>query len=366
MKMDDFDFHLPPGYIAQTALPRGASRLMVWQGEKDPVQHDCFRNIEQWLQPKDCLVVNNSRVIPARLFGYKKHTHARIELLLHREIEPGRWEALARPAKRLQPGVMLIIGGEEILVEKVGERGGIMMRFASAKAGWRIIWRFGITPLPPYIHRNFRQPTPQESIDRRRYQTVFASHDGSVAAPTAGLHFSRILLQRLKKKGIRVVPVTLHVGWGTFAPVTPEAWSNHKLHAERYVIPAGTVKAVQECRRKGGRVIACGTTTARALEAASHPREGLTAGPGVTELFIRPGYCWKQVDGLLTNFHLPRSSLFMLVCAFAGTANIKHAYHEAVKHGYRFYSYGDAMLCVPSSQETFNNKRHIDETNAGT
>jgi S-adenosylmethionine:tRNA ribosyltransferase-isomerase len=346
MRIEDFDFHLPSERIAQQAKRRGQSRLLVLPKHQGAVEHASWRNITQWLAPGDCLVINDTRVIPARLFAVKEETKVQVELLLHQEVEPGVWEALARPTRRLKPGQELKIGTSSVVVETIGERGRVLLRFASQTVGKHIIRKYGITPLPPYIHRDSRVPCEKERKDRQRYQTIFAAHEGSVAAPTAGLHFSPGILTALKNAGIQIVPITLHVGWGTFAPLSESAWQQKKLHSENYSVPEQSVEIVRKCREQGKRVVACGTTVARTLESATTRSGHLQVGSGKTELFIVPGYRWKQVDGLLTNFHLPKSSLFMLVSALATTERLLKAYHIAIKEKYRFYSYGDAMLVI--------------------
>jgi len=344
LRCSDFDFHLPPERIAQTAVRRGASRLLVLPRRQGPPVHSHFRDIADFLRPNDCLVVNNTRVIPARLWARKTDTQARIEILLHRELEPGDWEALARPCKRLKPGTQLRISGNLLTVVTILNQGRVRIRFSDPEAGWRVIREHGTTPLPPYIARD---PEENRAEDQRRYQTIFARADGSVAAPTAGLHFSDSVMRRLRVKGVRLAEVTLHVGWGTFSPLPEDAdLEGQRLHPERFSIPAPAAEAVEACRKAGGRVIACGTTAARALESAATAARRVRPGDNETDLFIQPGYAWKAVDGLVTNFHLPRSSLLILVCSLAGKERVLAAYQEAVDAGYRFYSYGDAMLIL--------------------
>jgi S-adenosylmethionine:tRNA ribosyltransferase-isomerase len=345
-----FDFELPAAQIAQHAVRRGSSRLLVLPAGEVSGVHSVFRDLPHWMSPGDCLVVNDSRVLPARLWATKSDTGGKVELLLHREIQPARWEALARPYRRLRPGTELSLGPAHARVEGLLGEGRITLAFASPQAARLAIRRSGTVPLPPYIRRTFRTPGPAEKQDRRRYQTIFARTEGSVAAPTAGLHFSNGMIGSLRTRGVRVVPVTLHVGWGTFTPLTEAAWASRRLHPERYQVTQETVDLIADCRRRGNRVIACGTTVARTLESASNGAGQVRAGEGETELFIQPGYRWRTVDGLLTNFHLPRSSLLVLVCALAGRERILAAYAEAVRQGYRFYSYGDAMLVFRSGK----------------
>ncbi|MEW6515813.1 MAG: tRNA preQ1(34) S-adenosylmethionine ribosyltransferase-isomerase QueA [candidate division FCPU426 bacterium] len=343
--LERFDFDLPASRIAQQAKRRGFSRLMVLPPGKDaPPVHAVFRQLPGWLAPGDCMVVNDSRVLPARLWAVKKDTGGSVELLLHREVKPAMWEALSRPYRRLKPGTELILGATVATVQELLGEGKITLSFGSPALARAAIRQVGVVPLPPYIRRSFRSPNAEERKDRRRYQTIFARTEGSVAAPTAGLHFSKPLVTELRRQGVRVAPVTLHVGWGTFAPLSEQSWQARRLHPETYAISAETAGEIAECRRRKGRVIACGTTVARTLESAAGKRGLVKAGEGRTELFIQPGHRWQVVDGLLTNFHLPRSSLLVLVCALAGPERVMAAYAEAVRREYRFYSYGDAML----------------------
>lgn len=339
-----FDFELPPDLIAQKAKRRGSSRLLVLPADQECLIHGAIRDLPAWLAPGDCLVVNDSRVLPARLWAKKPDTNGTVELLLHREIRPAIWEALARPYRRLKPGTKLTVGRFPAQIRELLGEGRVLLDFVSRPLARKAIRSAGTVPLPPYIRRDFRSPGPGELQDRRRYQTVFARIEGSVAAPTAGLHFSSSMVRRLRDQGVQVVPVTLHVGWGTFAPLTETAWMAGRLHPERYRVSTETAGVLNDCRRRGRRIIACGTTVARTLESATDPSGEIRANEGETDLFIQPGYVWKAVDVLLTNFHLPRSSLLMLVCALAGRERVLSAYAEAVRLGYRFYSYGDAML----------------------
>lgn len=345
-----FDFELPSDRIAQQAKRRGASRLLVLPPGGASCAHGTIRELPRWLVPGDCLVVNDSRVLPARLWAAKQDTGGKVELLLHRELEPALWEALARPYRRLRKGTALSVGPFQACVERLHGEGRITLAFPSPQTARAAIRCSGTVPLPPYIHRDFRAPGTAEQQDRRRYQTIFARREGSVAAPTAGLHFSRGMVERLRQCGVSVVPVTLHVGWGTFAPLTETAWTTRRLHPESYQVSQEAADRIADCRRRGNRVIACGTTAARTLESASSGVGQVKAGAGETDLFIQPGYRWKTVDGLLTNFHLPRSSLLVLVCALAGRERVLAAYAEAVHRHYRFYSYGDAMLVFRSGK----------------
>jgi S-adenosylmethionine:tRNA ribosyltransferase-isomerase len=339
---ETFDFHLPPESIAQQAVRRGQSRLLVLPRASGSLQHTRFNQLVDFLQPGDCLVVNDTKVLPARLWAIKEETGARIEILLHRETDPGTWEGLARPCRRLKPGMSLRIGDNFFQVLTILNKGRVLIQFASAATGKRIIREHGTTPLPPYIQRDPGSDSPE---DRQRYQTIFARQEGSVAAPTAGLHFSQSGLKGLQQRGITLAKVTLHVGWGTFAPLPEGDLTGLRLHPERYCIPEETAQAIVACRRAHGRVVACGTTVARTLESAAQGNK-VQVRSGETDLFIQPGYHWQVVDGLLTNFHLPCSSLLMLVCALAGKEKVLAAYREAVEQHYRFYSYGDAMLII--------------------
>lgn len=317
--------------------------LVVSREPQKPILHSAIRDLPEFLEPGDCLVVNDSKVIPARLHVEKETTGARIELLLHRETAPAQWEALARPYRRVTAGTLLRAGNRSLRVAELLGAGRVRVDFGTRQAARWILQHHGEPPLPPYI----RRAAPADlKRDRNRYQTVYAAHPGSVAAPTAGLHFSRGLLQRLKARGIKVVSVTLHVGWGTFSPLPEGDLTDVLLHPERYRIPEETAAALAAARRAGKRVIAVGTTAARTLESAAAATGEVLAGEGETRLFIQPGYAWKTVDGLLTNFHLPESSLLMLVCALGGRHRILEAYREAVQQKYHFYSYGDAMLLL--------------------
>lgn len=343
MLASDFDFPLPQDLIAQQPRRRGFSRLLVLPRNGGAIAHARIRNLPSLLRPGDCLVVNDSKVLPARLHALKLETGARIEVMLHREIAGGVWEALARPCRRLKPGTRLRVGTSELELIGLDEGGRVRVRFSPPQAAFTLMRKWGEPPLPPYIDRS---GVTDWRRDRARYQTVFAASEGSVAAPTAGLHFSPGGLRALGRRGIVVAKITLHVGWGTFAPLPEGDVSGHVLHDERFRISADAADAMLRCRRQGGRILACGTTVARALESAALPDGRVEAAEGGTRLFIRPGYAWKTVDGLLTNFHLPRSSLLMLVCAFAGRERVLRAYAEAVREKYHFYSYGDAMLLL--------------------
>lgn len=342
MLVSDFDFDLPEDLIAQEPSPeRDRSRLLVVDRSAGTFTDAVFADIGRWLEAGDLLVVNDTRVFPARLVGRRAQTGGRVELFLVREEGGGVWEALARPAARVRVGETIVAGdGPERIeadVVEVREGGRRAVRFRDYERFWERLDLWGRTPLPPYIHRE-GEP---ERLDRERYQTVYARERGAIAAPTAGLHFTPELLARLEERGVARAAVTLHVGYGTFAPVRAERVEEHRVESEHYEVPPATAEAVTRTRAAGRRVVAVGTTTTRALESSA----GET-GRGVAELFIYPGYAFRVVDALVTNFHLPKSSLLLLVSAFAGRDLVLDAYRHAVRERYRFYSYGDAMLIV--------------------
>ncbi|HEY7412080.1 MAG TPA: tRNA preQ1(34) S-adenosylmethionine ribosyltransferase-isomerase QueA [Vicinamibacteria bacterium] len=344
MRLQDFDYALPPELVAQEPLPaRDASRLLVLHRETGAVEHRAFSDLPELLRAGDLLVVNRSRVLPARLLGTRASGGA-AEVLLVRDEGEGRWEAMVRPGRHLRPGQRVTVDEDLSVVietEALGADGRRRVRLLSRRrdiAG--ALERCGHVPLPPYIRR------PDRPEDRARYQTVYAREPGSVAAPTAGLHFTPELLGRLEAQGVARAEVVLHVGPGTFRPVTAEDVRDHRLEAEPFLVPAETAAAVGEAKASGRRVVAVGTTTVRALEAAAAADGTVTAGPGRTDLVAIPGFRFRVADALVTNFHLPRSSLLLLVSAFAGRERVLAAYAEAVRAGYRFYSYGDAMLVV--------------------
>jgi len=336
--VEEFDYELPAELIAQEPLPeRDASRLLVLPREQGEPQHRMMRELPALLRAGDVLVVNDARVIPARLRGRKEGTGGKVEVLLVEPLGGADWLALAQSSKPLRPGAGIEAHGARLTVVEARGEGEIVVRLPlDGDALWRYLDEAGEMPLPPYIER------PARAEDRERYQTIFARERCAVAAPTAGLHFTPRLLEELRGKGVQVAKVTLHVGPGTFLPVRARRVEDHRMHRERYHVPAAAVDAVASAR---GRVIAVGTTALRTLEAA-HDGEALREGPGSTDLFITPGYRFRAVQGLLTNFHLPRSTLLMLVSAFAGLPRIRAAYREAVSRRYRFFSYGDAMLIV--------------------
>lgn len=328
----DFDFELPEDLIAQQAAPRGASRLFVVDAEGSE-RHRSIADLPAILRPGDLLVVNNTRVIPARIFA-RRPTGGRVELLLVEKQGPRRWTALVKPGRRARPGTTLDVDG--LSAEVVGKLEDGRHEIDFSEPIEPHLGRLGHVPLPPYIKR------ADEAGDHERYQTVYAAVPGAIAAPTAGLHFSPELLAALEGRGVDIAMLTLHVGIGTFKPVTAALVHEHHMEEERYDLPAATVEAIERTRRREGRVVAVGTTVVRTLESAA--ARGLRPGAGRTDLFITPGYDFRVVDLLLTNFHLPRSTLLMLVCAFGGRDRLLRAYEEAVRERYRFYSYGDAML----------------------
>lgn len=341
MKLSDFDYELPEALIAQEPVsPRDASRLLVVPRAGGPLADSRFSDLPAFLRPGDLLVFNDTRVLPARLVGAKE-SGGRCEILLVEPLEGGggsRWRALGQSSKPLREGARLRFGSLEAQVEQAEGEGFFAVRFDREGAALdAALEREGRVPLPPYIRRD---PGPS---DRERYQTVYAKVPGSAAAPTAGLHFTDRLLARLAACGVERTTVTLHVGPGTFLPVRTEEVAQHRMHEERYEVPAAAAAAVEACRARGGRVVAVGTTAVRTLESA-WKGGSLQVGAGRTSIFIYPGHTFKTVDALVTNLHLPRSTLLMLVCAFGGREQVLAAYEQAVQRGYRFFSYGDAML----------------------
>ncbi len=339
MDVKDFDYDLPQELIAQDPLEdRSSSRLMVLDKNTGAVEHHVFREITQYLRPGDCLVLNNTKVIPARLFGVKEGTEAKIEILLLKRKENDIWEILVKPGKKAKPGTKIIFGegllvGEVIDVVEDGDR---LIRFHYDGIFEEILDQLGQMPLPPYITHQLK--------DKNRYQTVYAKHEGSAAAPTAGLHFTPELLDEIRAMGVEIAEVTLHVGLGTFRPVKVENVLDHHMHSEYYRIEQSEADKINLAKREGHRVISVGTTSTRTLESAADEQGYLTAKSGWTDIFIYPGYQFKVIDGLITNFHLPQSTLVMLVSAFAGREHILNAYKIAVEGKYRFFSFGDAMF----------------------
>ena len=338
MKTHDFWYDLPEELIAQTPLQkRDASRLLVLDKNSGDISHRHFYNIVEYLQPGDCLVMNDSRVLPARLLG-KRKTGGAVELLLLRDLGDGRWECLAKPGRKMQTGHTAVFGDGELeaTVEDVLEDGNRVVRFDYEGIFLEVLAKLGRMPLPPYIKAELQ--------DQERYQTVYSREVGSAAAPTAGLHFTDALLEQVRAKGVKTAFVTLHVGLGTFRPVKAENISEHHMHSEFCTMSEETAQILNDTRRDGGRIICVGTTSCRTLESLVLDDGTFQASGKWTEIFIYPGYQFKAVDALITNFHLPESTLVMLVSALAGRENILNAYHEAVSERYRFFSFGDAML----------------------
>ena len=365
LKISDFDYDLPPELIAQTPIePRDASRLLVVQRASGVLEHRHFHEIGSYLRPGDLLIANQSRVLPARLLGQRAETGGAVEVLLLAErpdLGPDHWETLVRPGRRLRAGAWIVFGTHQAIgcrdvsassvlhaeILQRTEAGGRIVRFSVAQPSSsltvrQLIEQYGRMPLPPYIHETLNDP--------ERYQTVYARISGSAAAPTAGLHFTPHLLEQLRRQGVRVGFVTLHVGLDTFRPVECEDVSEHKMHSEAIDLDAPTAELINETRRAAGRIVAVGTTSMRVLESVASLHEGppfrLEPYSGHTRLFITPGYRFRVVDALITNFHLPRSTLLLLVSAFAGKQLIERAYQEAIQERYRFFSFGDAMLLL--------------------
>ena len=341
MKTSDFYYDLPEELIAQDPLEdRSGSRLLVLDRQTGKIEHKIFRDVIDYLNPGDCLVVNNTKVIPARLIGSKVGTDAKIEVLLLKRKEDNIWETLVKPGKKCKVGTKISFGEGLLTGEVVDivEEGNRLVKFSYEGIFEEILDQLGQMPLPPYIHHQLQ--------DKNRYQTVYAKHDGSAAAPTAGLHFTPELLEKIREKGVKIAHVTLHVGLGTFRPVKVEDVTEHHMHSEFYIVEEDQAKLINETKQAGGKIVAVGTTSCRTLESATGEDGILKAGSGWTDIFIYPGYQFKLIDRLITNFHLPESTLVMLVSALAGKENIMAAYEEAVKMRYRFFSFGDAMLIL--------------------
>ena len=339
MKTHDFYYDLPKERIAQTPVePRDHSRLLVMDRFTGKMEHRHFYDIVDYLRPGDLLVINDSRVLPARLYGYKEDTGAHMELLLLEQKENMVWECLAKPGKKAKPGVKLIFGDGLLVGEvvEVKEDGNRMVKFTCDGNFYSVLDQIGQMPLPPYITEKLQ--------DKERYQTVYSKELGSAAAPTAGLHFTPDLMDKIRAMGVDFASVTLHVGLGTFRPVKAEEVTEHKMHSEHCLLPKETAEKILKTKANGGRVIAVGTTSCRTLESVATFTGQIQPWEGYTDIFIYPGYEFKVLDGLITNFHLPESTLIMLVSAFAGREHILHAYEEAVKLEYRFFSFGDACL----------------------
>ncbi len=340
MKTSDFDYLLPEELIAQTPMePRDHSRLLVYHRGDNTIEHKHFYDILDYLREGDALVINETKVIPARLLGVKEDTGVPVEVLLLRRQNATDWEALVRPGRRLKPGAMCSFGDGLLRCEIMGnveEIGGRVVRFHYEGVFEELLERLGEMPLPPYIH--------EKLVDQTRYQTVYAKAEGSAAAPTAGLHFTPELMEKIKQKGVTVVPVLLHVGLGTFRPVKAEDVDEHKMHSEFYEVTQEAADTLNAIRARGGRLICVGTTSVRTIETAATEDGIIHAGSGDTAIFIKPGVKIKAVDALITNFHLPQSTLLMLVSTFMGRENALHTYNTAVNEKYRFFSFGDAMF----------------------
>ena len=339
MKTSDFYFDLPKELIAQDPLKdRSGSRLMVLDKETGEVSHHIFKEIIYFLNPGDCLVINNTKVIPARLYGVKEDTGAHVEVLLLKRMENDVWETLVKPGKKLRPGARISFGDGLLKAEvlDIVDEGNRRIRFTYDGIFEEILDQLGEMPLPPYITHKLE--------DKSRYQTVYAKYDGSAAAPTAGLHFTKELLAAIEEKGIKIANITLHVGLGTFRPVKVNDVTQHHMHSEFYMVDEDAARIINETKDNGGRVIAVGTTSTRTLETVADENGHVRPCSGWTQIFIYPGYTFKCIDALITNFHLPESTLLMLVSALASKEKILNAYHIAVEEKYRFFSFGDAMF----------------------
>lgn len=341
MNIEEFDYDLPESLIAQTPLKyRDQSRLLVMGRESGNTTHQHFADVIDYFKEGDTLVLNDTRVMPARLFGIKEETGAKVEMLMLTHLEDNDWEVLLKPAKRIKVGQRLSFGNGKIVAECIKEldQGGRIMRLHYEGILQERLDELGEMPLPPYIKERLDDPD--------RYQTVYAKESGSAAAPTAGLHFTDELLEAIRAKGIRIAFITLHVGLGTFRPVSVDNIDDHEMHSEYYQISEDTAQLLNKTRREGGRIISVGTTTTRTLETVRSQHAQFVATSGWTDIFIYPGYEFKAIDGLITNFHLPKSTLVMLVSAFSTRENVLNAYREAVERQYRFFSFGDAMLII--------------------
>ena len=339
MKTSDFYFDLPKELIAQDPLEdRASSRLLMVNKDTGETKHEIFRNIVDYLYPGDCLVLNNTKVLPARLLGQKEDTGAAVEILLLKRRDKDVWETLVKPGKKMRPGAKVVFGDGRLRAEVIDvmEEGNRLVRFAYEGIFEEVLDSLGEMPLPPYITHKLQ--------DKNRYQTVYAKYDGSAAAPTAGLHFTAELLDQIEKKGVKLAYVTLHVGLGTFRPVKADDISEHHMHSEYYQITAEAARTINETKENGGRIICVGTTSCRTIESAADENGRLKECCGDTEIFIYPGYQFKVLDCLITNFHLPESTLVMLVSALAGREHVLCAYEEAVREKYRFFSFGDACF----------------------
>lgn len=339
LKKSDFYFDLPQELIAQDPLEdRSSSRLLVLDKHTGEISHHVFKDIVDYLKPGDCLVLNNTKVIPARLLGEREGTGAHVEVLLLKRKEADVWETLVKPGKKCKPGTRLSFGDGLLKAEvlETVEEGNRLIRFEYEGIWEEVLDRLGEMPLPPYITHKLQ--------DKNRYQTVYAKYEGSAAAPTAGLHFTKELLEQIEAKGITIAYVTLHVGLGTFRPVKEENVLEHHMHSEYYQVPESEAEKINAAKKNGGRIICVGTTSCRTVESAADEQGIVHAGSGNTEIFIYPGYRFKVLDALITNFHLPESTLVMLVSALAGREHVLSAYEEAIRQKYRFFSFGDAMF----------------------
>lgn len=349
MKKKDFYFSLPEELIAQTPLKnRDMSRLMLLDKNTGKIEHKGFKDIVDLISPNDCIVLNDTKVIPARLIGERKNTGAKIEVLLLKRKESDFWETLVKPGRKAKKGDKIVFGNGilESEVIDVTDEGNRIIKFEYEGIFEEILDKLGQMPLPPYIKEKLE--------DKDRYQTVYAKNDGSAAAPTAGLHFTNQLLEQLKQKGVKIASITLHVGLGTFRPVKEENILNHKMHSEYYNIDKEQAEIINNTKKNGGKIIAVGTTSTRTLESIADENGFIKAKSGWTDIFIYPGYKFKIVDSLITNFHLPESTLIMLVSALAGKENVLNAYKEAVKEKYRFFSFGDAMYILSNPENDKN------------
>lgn len=341
MNLKDFYYELPEELIAQEPLKeRDSSRLLVLKKESGEIKHNTFKDIIKYLKKGDCLVLNNTRVIPARLYGVKKETGSNIEFLLLKRMEKDIWEVMLRPGKKAQIGARFIFGENELEAEilDIIEGGNRIVKFYYEGIFEEVLDKLGNMPLPPYITKALD--------DKERYQTVFSKHEGSAAAPTAGLHFTPALLEEIQQMGVKLAYITLHVGLGTFRPVKVDNILEHVMHSEYFEVSTETADIINRTKAAGGNIISVGTTSTRTLESIASEDGAIKPGSGWTDIFIYPGYKFKVIDGLITNFHLPESTLVMLVSALAGRENVMHAYSEAVKESYRFFSFGDAMLII--------------------
>lgn len=341
MNTKDFYYDLPKERIAQTPIePRDSSRLLVLHRQTGQIEHRTFSDIVDYLTPNDCLILNDSRVLPARIYGTKTKTGGHIEFLLLTQHEQNVWEVLAKPGKKARPGAEFMFGNGLLKAQvlQILDDGKRLVRFFHSGNFYALLEQIGQMPLPPYITETLQ--------DNERYQTVYSKELGSAAAPTAGLHFTPQLLQRIKAKGVGIASVTLHVGLGTFRPVSAEKIEDHIMHAEHYTLPQSTADLINQTHQNGGRVIAVGTTACRTLESVAKKTGQVQADAGSTDIFLYPGCQFRVLNGLLTNFHLPESTLIMLVCALAGYENTMRAYQIAVAERYRFFSFGDAMLIL--------------------